>query len=78
MTISKHLNIAIGKTVERPVFMEGGYEIMVGTVTYIHPEGRFYTVRFEAEGGIIEESYCFYGKLSGGRKAVCREDKEVA
>lgn len=32
-----------------------------GTVTYIHPRRRFYTVRFETEIGSYEESYPFPG-----------------
>lgn len=28
-----------------------------GTVVYIHPRGRYYTVEFETRGGLIKESF---------------------
>lgn len=34
---------------------------MMGTVTYIHPKRRFYTVRFDTETGSFSESYFLPG-----------------
>ena len=34
---------------------------MSGVVEYVHPEGRFYTVRFTTEKGSFTESYYFSG-----------------
>ena len=44
---------------------------MSGVVEYIHPEGRFYTVRFTAEKGSFAESY-----FLPGRGRVPRDENE--
>ena len=36
---------------------KGGRREHVGTVVYIHPKGRFYTVEFEIGGEKFRESY---------------------
>ena len=38
---------------------------MVGEVIWIHPDKRFYRVRFPQPHGSFTESYTFYGKQSG-------------
>lgn len=35
-----------------------------GTVTYIHPESRYYTARFRFKGGDYQESFPLRGKLA--------------
>ena len=49
------------KTSEWVHFGETKAVRMSGVVEYVHPEGRFYTVRFETEVGSFTESYYFSG-----------------
>jgi hypothetical protein len=39
-----------------PAFRLGEYYV-TGTVVYIHPEGRFYTLEFNFPGGTFRESF---------------------
>ena len=61
-------DLKVGDTVEQWLhFDKEPKEIKAtGTVIWIHPEKRFYRVRFEQPGGTCTESYRFYGKHSGG------------
>ena len=36
-----------------------------GTVVYIHPKGRFYTLRFDFDTGSFRESFPIRGRLPG-------------
>ena len=47
------------KTSEWVHFGDTRPERRTGTVTYIHPKRRFYTVEFETEVGRFSESYFF-------------------
>lgn len=49
------------KTTEWVHFGETKAVRRTGTVTYIHPQRRFYNVRFDTEIGSYEESYLFHG-----------------
>lgn len=46
-----------------------------GTVVYIHPQRRFYTVRFDAPGGKFCESFYFYPRCAATRRANETEEK---
>ena len=49
------------KTNEWVHFGEVKAKRMTGTVEYIHPQRRFYNVRFTTEAGSFTESYLFPG-----------------
>lgn len=48
----------------------GGSCMMTGTVVYIHPEGRFFTLRFDFERGSFRQSYMIRGRIGGGAWGV--------
>lgn len=54
--------LAIGDGVNVPINCLHDVPKQQGTVVYIHPERRFFTVEFEETG--IRESYCAYGPLT--------------
>ena len=43
--------------------MDGGSRDMTGTVIYIHPQGRFFTLRFDFERGSFRQSYMLRGRI---------------
>lgn len=48
----------LGETVRVPVEMGEAHPAwVVGTVVWIHPQGRFYTVEFRRPGGTYRQSY---------------------
>ena len=64
--------VKVGDIVERPVWYGQGATItapMRGTVVYVHPEGRYYTVEYEyfrnGERRPIRESYPLRNKTTG-------------
>lgn len=64
--ISPH-TLKVGDIVEQWVHFDHSPQEMklVGRVIWIHPEKRFYRVKFDQPGGSCTESYRFYGKHSG-------------
>ncbi len=55
-------SVAIGDEVNLPMCEVSQGEPVKGSVVYIHPKKRFFTVEFEKTH--IRESYCAYGPLS--------------
>lgn len=64
--ISPH-TLKVGDEVEQWVHFDHSPQEMKlkGVVIWIHPDKRFYRVRFDQPGGSCTESYKFYGKHSG-------------
>jgi len=52
--------VELGETVHEHIMFDSSMpsrELYEGTVIYIHPEGRFYRVEFQLEGGTVREAY---------------------
>jgi len=51
--------VTIGEKVFENIMMgpRSGKELYPGTVVYIHPLNRFYTVEFDGKNGKVRESY---------------------
>ena len=67
--LSEYGDIHLGDRIKARINygMEGGTFLPpeTGTVVYIHPKGRFYTLRFDFERGSFRESYPLKARLSG-------------
>lgn len=46
--------------------MAGGSRVLTGTVVYIHPEGRFFTLRFDFDKGSFCQCYMLRGRIGHG------------
>ena len=59
--------------------MEGGGLLPAeeGTVVYVHPEGRFYTVEFTFPKGKFREAYLLQPWQLGGHKTDCERAEFV-
>ena len=56
----------LGDQINLPVYPKAqGYQLSVGTVVYIHPEKRFFTLEFTTElGNKIRQSYIPHGPMT--------------
>ena len=53
--------LRLGDLVRMPMSHQGGLVPQEGTVVYIHPKLRFFTLEFTGDNYRIRESYCAYG-----------------
>lgn len=56
--------LRIGDVVRMPMSHQSGMTTQEGTVVYIHPKMRFFTLEFICETYRIRESYCAYGPVN--------------
>ena len=54
--------LTVGDTVRMPLSYQTGRRLLDGTVMYIHPKLRFFTLEFVVGNTRIRESYCAYGQ----------------
>ena len=66
-------NLKVGDTLQLPIYPETVFVTV--RVIYIHPERRFFRVRYTNDAGVsVTESFCFTGPLTPKKEHSVRSD----
>jgi len=69
-SLKRHVpsGIALGDRITAMVEfgMAHGPMPMTGTVVYIHPEGRYFSLEFETDKGRFRQAYVLHGRIASG------------